>query len=129
MIDRHTRLIRGLAGLALLAAFPVAYLLRSWLLEDRLPLCLYRLLSGKLCAFCGLTRSLACATHGDWAAAWSYNPLWWLAALVILLLGGTALRDALTGSDGMGTVGRLWWRWGWYAVALAAVATALRWFV
>jgi len=126
MIVRFTRLMRGLTGLSLLAVFPVGYVLRPWLIKDTLPVCLFRLCTGKPCCFCGLTRSLACAVHGELATAYAYNPLWWLAALIILVVGGVALRDGLSGSDGIGVAGRHGLAWGWYIVVLAGIATVLR---
>jgi hypothetical protein len=33
-------------------------------------------MTGVPCPGCGLTRALACATHGHWAEAYAFHPLW-----------------------------------------------------
>ncbi len=43
---------------------------------ERLPsVCLFRNLFGLRCPACGLTRAFCCALHGDFGAAFAYNPL------------------------------------------------------
>lgn len=49
--------------------------------------CPIKAVTGVSCAGCGMTRAWLSALSGDWAAAFSYHPLFWmvpLAALVFL---------------------------------------------
>jgi hypothetical protein len=47
-------------------------------------LCYFRLSTGLDCPGCGLTRSFISAAHGQWAAAWHYNPAGFLLFPVVL---------------------------------------------
>jgi hypothetical protein len=38
------------------------------------------------CPSCGLTRSVTCVYHGEWAGAWQYNPFGFGFALLFVLL-------------------------------------------
>src|SRR5580704_5042323 len=96
------RLGRAAAGAALLAVFPLGHALMPFLLRDRIIICPFRALTGKPCPLCGLTRAIACATHGRWRQAFRLNPLWPLFAVAILTFGLLLLADALTGADRAG---------------------------
>jgi hypothetical protein len=54
--------------------------------DPRMPvLCVYRGLTDLACPGCGLTRCLHALLHGDVATAFAYNPLFFLAAPLMLL--------------------------------------------
>ena len=74
-------------GWLLLATFPIAYALQPLIVASTLIICPFRAITGRLCIFCGLSRALAYATHGDFAAATAMHPAWWLMAGVVLVLG------------------------------------------
>ena len=61
--------------------------LLPWLNIPLPDLCMLRRVTGFGCPGCGMTRCFISLAHGDWAAAWSYNPaglfLFWLIALQI----------------------------------------------
>jgi hypothetical protein len=55
------------------------------LLEIPLPAsCAFRGLTGIPCPGCGLTRSFVSLAHGQWRAAWSYNPAGWFFFAIVL---------------------------------------------
>ncbi len=61
----------------------------------RLPLCWFRSATGLPCAGCGLTHSLCAVSHGDFAAAWAYNPFGYVAyAALLALIAWPALAKA-----------------------------------
>ena len=114
--------VRQLAGAALLlGAFPVAHALTPFLLRDTVPLCPFRIATGKPCPLCGLTRAIALATHGRWRAAFALNPLWPLFAATMLLLGFLLLADALAGRRRSARLGQIMFkRWFWILATLGA---------
>jgi hypothetical protein len=88
-----------LLGLLLLGSIPLLGLFRGALEGSRRAICLFRVMTGRPCVFCGMTRALAEAAHGSWGRATRFHPLWALAAAAILLFGITAVVDGLTGSN------------------------------
>lgn len=79
-------------------------------LLDRLPpICMYRIATGHLCVFCGMTHAVAHLARGEWAAATAANPAW-PAILISLALFIARPR-----------------RMSWLFVAVCVIATALRW--
>lgn len=57
------------------------------------PVCLFRIVTGKPCLFCGLTHAFAYASHGEFAMACKYHPLWWVFAILIVAASGVAWMD------------------------------------
>jgi hypothetical protein len=91
----RTRIVRAITGLALLSVFPVAWIIHDVVLSGEAPVtCVFRLLTGKSCPFCGLTRAFASATHGQFGAAMDLHRLWWVFAVIILGFGLLSLWDA-----------------------------------
>jgi hypothetical protein len=80
----------------LLGVFPFAYFAAPLIRRDALPICPFRCATGRPCPFCGLTRAFAAATHLQWQQALHFNPLWPLAAAVIIGLSILHLCDAVT---------------------------------
>ena len=80
---RGTRVRRSVWAGILFATFPIVWWLRPLIIEDRIPICLFRIATTKPCPFCGLTRAFAHATHGEFGLAWESNPLWLLAVALI----------------------------------------------
>lgn len=93
------RLPELVLGLALLGSIPILGLLRDAIGGSRWEVCLFRAATGRPCVFCGMTRALAEAAHGEWRRATSFHPLWLPAAAAILLVGVVALADGLAGTD------------------------------
>jgi len=96
---RGMRVRRSVWAGMLLAVFPITWWFRPLIIEDRIPICFFRLATGKPCPLCGLTRAFAHATHGDLGLAWESNPLWFLAVAVIASLATSMAIDALAGTD------------------------------
>jgi hypothetical protein len=94
------------ASAALLATFPLAHAFTPFLMRDAIPVCPFRIATGKPCPFCGLTRAVALATHGRWPEAFRMNPLWPVFAAAILCLSILFLIDACSGLDTAGRFGR-----------------------
>jgi hypothetical protein len=66
--------------------------------------CAFRTVTGKPCAFCGMTRALSAAIDLDLSHASDLHPLWWLAALCLLALSVVAILDAVSNSNHLGTL-------------------------
>jgi hypothetical protein len=81
----------------LLALFVTAYLLHPVITSNDSPACFFRIVTGRQCPFCGLTRAFSSAARGDFSGASLFHPLWWLAALSISAAGIACLYDAITG--------------------------------
>jgi hypothetical protein len=105
----------------LLGSFPLAHAITPFLLQDTIPLCPFRIATGKPCPLCGLTRAIAQATHGRWHSAFTLNPLWPIFAALMMLLGLLLLADAFTGRRWADRVSHaIIARWGWILAALCA---------
>lgn len=108
----------GWAG-GLLGVFPLAYLAAPVIRSDTLPICPFRCVTGQPCPFCGLTRAFAAATHLQWHQALHFNPLWPVAAALVVLLSVLHLRDALTSSAGVHSfIAAVRARWIWIVTTL-----------
>jgi hypothetical protein len=114
--------VRQLAGAALLiGAFPLAHAMTPFLLRDSIPVCPFRIATGKPCPLCGMTRAIALATHGRWRAAFGVNALWPLFAVTMLFLSLLLLIDAFARrSLTAHFVQMIVKRWGWIVAALCA---------
>ena len=97
--QRSTRVRRSVWAGMLFATFPIVWWLRPLIIEDRIPICLFRIATKKPCPLCGLTRAFAHATHGEFCLAWESNPLWVLAVALIATLATLMAIDALAGTD------------------------------
>lgn len=66
---------RGLLLTAVVGAVWLgAYALQPYV--ERAPtLCTFRLVTGKPCPTCGMTRATCALAHGKWVKAWHYHPL------------------------------------------------------
>ncbi|MGQ9880854.1 MAG: DUF2752 domain-containing protein [Armatimonadota bacterium] len=63
-----------------------AYFLQPYV-EHAPTVCTFRLVTGKPCPTCGMTRATCALVHGEWAEAWHYHPLvvpFWLALTGLL---------------------------------------------
>ena len=114
----------ALAGI-MLAIIPMARLLGQPGSGDGASGCLLHDLTGHPCPFCGLTRALNSATHGDWSAAAAFHPLWWMAGFAILIVAALAIRDACFGTDSFTRIRTIWRKTPWYLPAGILVAAAL----
>lgn len=90
-------------------------------------LCAFRIITGKPCVFCGLTRAFAYAAHGDFATASRFHPLWWVFALLIVVISGLAWIDILKKTT------RLERLWAGVPVLFTAILllslSIVRWFI
>jgi len=81
-----------------------AFVVLAWLATGTS--CVIHSITGFPCPGCGLTRGLLASLHGDFAAAWHWHPLFWLAPLILLaVLLLLAFRPALLHSR---CAGRIW---------------------
>ncbi len=113
---------RWLAPCILLAPFPLAWLLYYSMDDGTRPVCVFRLLTGKPCMFCGVTHAFAHAMHGEWGHAMAYHPFWFVMALALVASAGYMLVRP----EGLGQVRRFCGS-QWLALSVAvAVLSALR---
>lgn len=98
----------AMAAASLMTVAAAAVLLP--LLERLPPVCFYRAATGHLCVFCGMTHALSHVARGEWTAASAANPAWLpIFAAFIFTIAQPQRRIA------------------WALIAVAIVATALRW--
>ena len=95
----HHRLKRIILAMLLFLIFPIAWVTRTFLCSNHVNICIYHILTNKSCPFCGLTRAIACATHGDFNSAFIHHPLWWLAVVIILCIAFVSFFDAVRKTD------------------------------
>ncbi len=98
-VSTYGRLYNLAWASALLAVFPAAWWLRPLILEDRIPLCIFRISTGMPCPLCGLTRAFAHGMHGNFGPAFQSNPLWLPAAVLIAVIAVLLVVDSLFGRD------------------------------
>lgn len=70
---KHTAAVVSLIVIAIAAA--VFYFVHDPAADGIAPKCTFKILTGYDCPGCGFQRALHAALHGDFAAAWSYNPI------------------------------------------------------
>lgn len=80
----------GWRALLLIASLGVvwiaAYFLQPYV-QHAPTVCTFRLVTGKPCLTCGMTRATCALAHGKWAEAWHYHPLvvpFWLVLTGLL---------------------------------------------
>ena len=118
MISAGSRRARWTIAVVGILIIPSLYFLRPLLERNPASVCTFKNITGTPCLFCGLTRALAAAAHGDFGAATEFNSLWWLAALVVVLVSLLALHDAIKGKDSLRLMQSAWRIASWPVIAL-----------
>jgi hypothetical protein len=95
---------RAAQGIILLSSFPIAWLIMPYIVNTDATVCFFRTFTSKPCPFCGLTRAICSATHGDFLAAFEYHNWWWLVMLAMTVVAILAIVDGISASN---LVGRL----------------------
>lgn len=111
---------------AFTAVFIVATLLPLGHVEQGPVLCPSRIVSGRACVFCGLTRAMVAAAHGQFAQAYHFNPWWMIVAFLFAVTAGIHWRDVVDNGDRGQRFGRWWLRHAWATVVVLASLTILR---
>jgi hypothetical protein len=114
-----------LFGMLLFGTIPVAWWIRPLLSDDKI-LCIFRLLTRHECPFCGLTRSFACAVHGELSKAFQYHPLWPIAAFLVLVVGTLCIYEAIYDANYFGYIKRMWNLPIWVFCIVLIILTILR---
>ena len=86
----------------------------------RLELCVLHRVTGVHCAGCGMTRAFCAISHGDFAAAWGFNPFGFVFYAAFVLLALLPLVERRYPSLGA----RMWRRRG-TRIAFAAVLCSM----
>ena len=113
-------------ALVLLGVFPVAFIARSLILDSTITVCPFKTITGRPCVFCGLTRAFAHATHGDFADAFTLNPLWWVAVLMVVSTAVSLVVAAAVPAQRSSWRIEWWKSPPWMVVGLVVVASLLR---
>jgi hypothetical protein len=122
---RRRRSLAWAAGLVLL--FPLAWLVHPLVTQTRFSVCFFQTVLNRPCPLCGMTRAFACATHGQFAQAEHFHPLWALAAGIIVALAILLAVDGIWGTSFVPRLARLL-RPLWPLAALATAAFGVwRW--
>jgi hypothetical protein len=121
---------RLILGLILTSIFPIAWIALPFLSKDNITICFFRQLFNKPCPFCGLTRAVAYATHGDLKAAFKYHPLWWFVATIIIGIITISFFDAIRGTNILGYLIKFYNTLPWVIiVGILVILTILRLFL
>ena len=83
----------------LLTIFLIAWRMPLSICESDISVCFFRTLTNRPCPFCGLTRALIYAAHGEFEKAFDSHPLWWLAPCLIMTVAMILLLDAAGGTN------------------------------
>ncbi len=75
--------VLSLAAVFQVASRDAAVVSLPWF-GDTPEFCTWKRMFGLSCPGCGLTRSITSIVHGQWAAAWAFNPAGWLFFAVCL---------------------------------------------
>jgi hypothetical protein len=86
-------------AILLCSTFVIAWLIPPLICTSDYSICIFRTVTDKPCVFCGLTRALAYATHGDFDSAFACHKFWWLAALIIIVIVSVSMVDAVAGTS------------------------------
>jgi uncharacterized membrane protein len=86
-----------------------------------LPQCIFRKLTGLPCMSCGCTRSLTAWSHLDFAAAFRFNPLFFLVCTGLLAWLGIWLAEHFSGRRFLDTAQSRLRRWPLWRILIALV--------
>ncbi len=99
MLNPKQRYIRIGWGILFLSVFPITWMYRYYYKTFPFSGCFFKTIIGKPCPFCGLTRSISHAIHGEFQKAFVFHPLWWVAVLFIIVAIIIVLYEGITGDD------------------------------
>ncbi len=92
-----------------LSPFPAAWLYYYRYETWHHTTCIYKSITGSDCAFCGLTRAFANATHAQFQEATELNVTWPFYFALFLLIAFSCLSAAISGNDRfLNSLHRLW---------------------
>jgi len=112
-LSHGARAIRAGLGLALAGAVASIFLLP--LVDEMLPKCLFRELTGVSCLTCGITRSLESASHGEILASVHFHLLGPFILVGMVLACAAFVAEAYAGRRLVLPAQGRWWRhvfWG-----------------
>lgn len=126
MTPAHYRIKCLFLAVLLLSLLAVVWLIQPVICETDYTICFFRTVTGKPCVFCGLTRALAYAAHGNFYSANACHKFWWLAAVIILGLACLFLLDATGKTNMMLRFGNVRGVHTWYFAGAIVILTLLR---
>lgn len=95
MMENAVPRLKLLVGTGLIFLFPALWYAQSYVVAAGPSVCAFHSLTGCPCPFCGLTRALSCATHGEFRKAFAYHHFWWLSVMIIVLIAALLISDSL----------------------------------
>ncbi|MBD5782389.1 DUF2752 domain-containing protein [Pelagicoccus sp. NFK12] len=110
-------------GIAWLLPFPLAWAYYYRYEDWHTTTCVYKTFTGYDCAFCGLTRAFANATHGHFQTAFELNVTWPFYFILFLLVGFAYLSAAFGKSDALLSFFQSLWKNHYWKILAAIVLT------
>ncbi|MCP4157698.1 MAG: DUF2752 domain-containing protein [bacterium] len=127
-LDGGQRKRRFGIGVLLFSIFPLVWVYRYFYSENPVSGCFFKLVTGRPCPFCGLTRAFSYSIHGEFREAMEFHPLWWLAALIILCFIVILFYEGFTGKDVLAGRLRMGRNFIWIFIVFAVITLIVRTF-
>ena len=126
MMISHYRIRCLLLAVLLFSLLVIVWLIQPFICETDYTICFFRTVTGKPCVFCGLTRALAYASHGNFDSAFACHKFWWLAALIIIVIASISMVDAVVGTSVLRRLRAICNIPAWFLAGIVIILTLVR---
>ena len=116
--------LRWIVALAFLLPFPLAWFTYYILDDESKTVCLFRMVTGRPCIFCGLVHAFSFAAHAQWSKANAHHPFWPVPAFICFGVGMIAIFSP----TGLARLQQfIYKRWLWLVMAIAFLSVIRAW--